>query len=321
MSNALSHLVTEVASFIPENFKRTDLGTELSFEADYPLMESAVKISKDLLECEINKIPKETISKINDSINSIHSAFNHMLTFSVEKNSSNITQNRRNISNTLQSGYKDLFNTVLPIITYFKKLDELELQAKLNDIQKVYDDLILREQEVEQKIKEILDKATQASSQVGVAVYADLFKTEAENHDKSSKLWLNWLKGMILIIIGWGVGAFFINPENNDTSKIFQYTVSKIIITSGLFYALSLITKNYKAHVHNHIVNRHKHNSLKTFETFVKGAGDDVQTKNAVLLSATQSIFTAQPTGYSNQEADNDSVKIIEMLKTTPTGK
>ena len=84
-----------------------------------------------------------------------------------------------------------------------------------------------------------------------------------------------------------------------------------------LFMALVWCSKNYAAVRHNYIINKQRQNALSTFETFVKAAGDeDIQTKNAVLLQATQCIFSAQPTGFSNKNSDGDpSTKIIEIAK------
>jgi len=72
--------------------------------------------------------------------------------------------------------------------------------------------------------------------------------------------------------------------------------------------------KNYNAHRHNFVVNKHRQNSLKTFETFVKAANDDLETN---------SIFSSQASGYLSKENDSNSQnKFIEIIrKVVSSGK
>jgi hypothetical protein len=74
--------------------------------------------------------------------------------------------------------------------------------------------------------------------------------------------------------------------------------------------------KSYRAQKHNEVLNRHRQNALRTFETFSTST-DDAQTKNAVLLEVTHAIFGNQNTGYnSNESSDSDNPnKIIEIFK------
>jgi len=67
---------------------------------------------------------------------------------------------------------------------------------------------------------------------------------------------------------------------------------------------------------HIAIINKHKQIALTTFETFSNAAGSDLQTKSAVLLEATHTIFSTQSTGYINPDSDNDSSnRIVEIFK------
>jgi len=72
----------------------------------------------------------------------------------------------------------------------------------------------------------------------------------------------------------------------------------------------------YKALKHQITVNRHRANSLKTFQAFVKAASDDA-TRNAVLLETTRSIFTNSPSGYleGSDSASDTNTKVLEIVK------
>lgn len=73
--------------------------------------------------------------------------------------------------------------------------------------------------------------------------------------------------------------------------------------------------RNYRAQRHNEVVNRHRQNALRTFETFAVAATEPA-TKDAVLIAAAKSIFEAQRSGYLVGELEKvPSGAVIEILK------
>ncbi len=89
----------------------------------------------------------------------------------------------------------------------------------------------------------------------------------------------------------------------------------KLIIFSVLFAALIWVGRIYRAHRHNYIINKHRQNALSTFETFVKAASDE-QTKSAVLLQATQCIFSPQHSGYISKESEPSTYpQVLEIIR------
>ena len=156
----------------------------------------------------------------------------------------------------------------------------------------------------------------QAAVEVGVAQHYLIFKEESEEHKILSNIWLSRTVYVLIGIGVAGIALLFIPPHDTATISLIQFTVTKIVILSVLFYGLAICTRNYKAHKHNSILNKHRQNALNTFETFTKAAGNDTQTKSAVLLEATHTIFSNQQTGYLNNDNDSDSPnKIIEIFK------
>jgi hypothetical protein len=74
---------------------------------------------------------------------------------------------------------------------------------------------------------------------------------------------------------------------------------------------------NYKIGqlIQNYILNRHRQNALDTFETFVTATADN-QNKDAVLLQATQTIFSAQNSGFINQDSESPNLSpLLELIK------
>src|SRR6185312_16325799 len=116
----------------------------------------------------------------------------------------------------------------------------------------------------------------------------------------------------------WGAVALWWIPvpPDSSTAVIVQEALAKFIVFSGLSYALLWCARNYSANRHNYVLNKHRENSLATFETFAKAAEGDPEIKSAILLQATTSIFAAQATGYSTKEPEVDQPsKIIEIMR------
>lgn len=106
-----------------------------------------------------------------------------------------------------------------------------------------------------------------------------------------------------------------------STAQAVQVGLSKLVILAVLYFGLVWAGKIYKAQQHNYVVNQHRHNALNTFETFVKATGDE-QTKNAVLIQATQSIFSPQHSGFTAQEKElTTSPQVLEIFRSFMGGE
>lgn len=318
--------INELIKVEPSELMRVELGNELSFEKGNEIIKSYLNFMIELSNCNFNEIPIQIINKISQAVNYAEGNFKAIREFSLQRNGESPIRNRDQILNNLQDNYSNTIEQLSCIIQYFKpklKIEYLENEGSriIEELTNIKKEISTEKVKTSKELNEILETARQTVSEVGVSNHAIHFKLEADDNLKSSKSWLIALFLCITITIGWGIACFFIHPISGLTSDILQFTIAKVIIISGLYYALTTITKNYKAHRHNYIVNKHKQNSLNSFEAFVKGSGDDIQTKNAILISATQSIFSAQPSGYSNQDTENESNKFIEIIKTAQTSK
>jgi hypothetical protein len=78
--------------------------------------------------------------------------------------------------------------------------------------------------------------------------------------------------------------------------------------------------KNFSAMSHNRIINQHRAAALSTFQTFVTGTAD-AQIKSAILLQASQAIFSHQASGYLKGESDTPQVTPIQEIFKSATRK
>ncbi|WP_204348685.1 hypothetical protein, partial [Serratia marcescens] len=77
--------------------------------------------------------------------------------------------------------------------------------------------------------------------------------------------------------------------------------ISKFFLLSVLIGATIWFGRTYRALKHLETINRHRANSLRTFQAFVKAASTD-QIRDSVLVEAARSIFMIAPTGYVEQD-------------------
>ena len=137
-------------------------------------------------------------------------------------------------------------------------------------------------------------------------------------------MWLTASIGIGIAVIFFAViNALYLGARvgHLTVSEEIEYAGSRLIVFSVLFYALTACVRTYRATRHNVVVNRHRQNALGTFQAFVKAASDD-QTKDAVLIKATEAVFAPEPSGYLVKESElrPSASQVLEIFK-TGTGK
>ena len=98
-----------------------------------------------------------------------------------------------------------------------------------------------------------------------------------------------------------------LEPAGSDLSLVLQNLLTKGFFLSLIYLLLHRCIKNYTAEKHLETVNRHRQNALDTFDAFVDAAEGDRETRDAVLLAATNCIFDANQSGYLS--AKNESFR------------
>jgi len=88
-----------------------------------------------------------------------------------------------------------------------------------------------------------------------------------------------------------------------------------VFIFSILLAVLLWCSRMYRSLRHNAALNRHRADALNTLDAVGAAAGD-AETKSAVLVQATSSIFTPQATGYLGGDGDPvPGSQIIELWR------
>ncbi len=215
-----------------------------------------------------------------------------------------------------------LWNSILEslVLAQHKALnDGAGYSAKVKGL----DDLVADAAGIKDKLDAVLNTAQQDLGKKGVAVHSKSFNDQAEEYLRQADSWKSWsiflicLNGVLIIsvlsLVLWGL------QMSTVTDRI-EVGIFGAALVSLVSFGVVLCVRNYFAAKHNEIVNRHKANCLGTYNTFIDSA--DEERKAAVLLQATQTIFSHQRTGYLSKEAEVSSPNpIVEVIRHLPAGR
>jgi len=322
---ALSKILREIIEIEPEDLVREDvLGRELSFAAGLPYFERTLRFCRDLSESNLDTIPSSRLNQLINASQQALNQFKQVQAFSVQQHPENPAQARDNFIAQIRDSYDKYFEQVSPVIAYsvrkgtdFERLEN-EARQTVENLKSIVGGQEASRSAMLGEIEGTLEKVRRAAQEVGVAQHNVHFKQEADDHKNIATKWLGAtaILGLITVLFGVVSLYYFISLVPTLTpSQSIQIGVAKLIVFSVLFSALIWMGRIYRANRHNYIVNKHRQNALSTFEAFVKATSDD-QTKSAVLLQATQCIFSPQHSGYVPQERDSGThPPVLEIIR------
>ena len=122
-------------------------------------------------------------------------------------------------------------------------------------------------------------------------------------------------------------GYWIFANQENQLSVILSNLFAKGFYLSLIFLFLNRTIKNFAAEKHLEVINTHRQNALETFDTFVAAAEGNRETRDAVLLAATEAIFDANQSGYLSTKTSGSDNKspiqqiIKEVIPTKSSGK
>jgi hypothetical protein len=298
-----------------------DLGA-INFRAGQELFQKAVELAKEFRSLPLDLLPIQTLQQLKPPADQMAKGLKEIAAFTLVGQPNPEAQRNALLSN-MQSWYDQAFLALTPHLAYLS-LKSAQVQETMRRSAELLEDTQKKVsadmKEIEQKkaeIDSIVKAARDAAAKIGVAQFATKFEEISDEHAKASKQWLLATAGLGLVTVGVAIGLLFFLPplgQMNDPATI-QRIITKLVLISIFYFAALWASRNYRAHRHLSVVNKHRQSALSTFETFVKSASDD-QTKNAVLLEATHCIFSSACTGYLGGEEENPSSRIIEILRT-----
>ena len=236
----------------------------------------------------------------------------------------NLLQDISNFCDTAKRSLRD-------IGTYLssRKMEQLEtkvdatvdtavdrLNAETNRAEEINNETEKQLAEKQEEVDQLILKVQNQLAEKPISQYKAIFADQAKEYHKEAQNWL-W------IAIGTTAaffGAFYLLPTLIESSGpgwtgILQNLFAKGFLLSPIYLWLNRSIKNYAAQKHLEVINTHRQNALETFDTFVAAAEGNRETRDAVLLSATDAIFDANQTGYlSTKGSSSDSRSPIQQI-------
>lgn len=275
------------------------------------------------------ELPESRFNILNSALNPIFEEIGKIQTTEKNPNQTDSQQKQRTVqfftykANQGGNGYfekekEKIWQIILEAITLDnrKSQDDSIASKKVKELDKI----IKGVKSSENEITSILNSAKTELSKGGVSKHSDIFGSQAEKHKTNAKTWRKNATGLlvlnsiviisILIIVIWIV---------SDKPLRIQVGIFGAALVSLVSYAVVLCVKNYFAEKHNQNVNQHRANCLGTYNTFIDSA--DEERKAAVLIQATNTIFSHQNTGYLKKEGESTNPNpIVEIVRNVTKG-
>ncbi len=319
----LSSSLEKLSLITSESLVRTEeLGALLNFQQGRLVFERTLKLFRDLQQVSLDNVPFGVLNNLKNRADAAISQFKQIQDFN-PGTIANAAPARDNLIQAISQEYDQHYQIITPVLSYaIRKGTDFEgieraARKELESIKRSSQEQNIQAEKHLTDIMDTLEKVRQAAAEVGVAQHAVHFEDQAKEHLKNSKKWIIITAVLGLIALSFGIASIFILTARLSTMtsvQSIQLVIAKLIIFSILYSATLWSARIYKAQWHNYVINKHRHNALKTFETFVKAASD-TQTKDTVLLQATRSIFSCQPSGFISPSDVPEGPQILEIIR------
>jgi len=314
-----------LAKITPESLIRTDdLGRTLDFSGGVEYFERTLKQFSKLKGVNLDDFPDQNLQNLLNLASGAIAIFENIKKF--QSTQANPVEGRNNLIQQVKNQYEGQFNQITSVLAY-DYAEGTDFESLVGEAKATVSRVEEEGKKIEaasKQMDDILKKARKAAGEVGVTKHAEIFKKEADSYKEKGRLWLGATAVLagLTVFFGFKSSSYYIDViKDMNIPQAIQVGLSKLIILAVLYFGLVGVWKIYKAHQHNYVVNQHRHNALNTFETFVK-ATEDEQTKNAVLIQATQSIFSPQHSGFTAQEKEiSTSPQVLEIFRSLSEGK
>lgn len=302
--------------------REKELGSALNFSEAQPLFNLTISLMARLKDSNFRVLPTPKIQELTSACQSIHQRLQDIRDFNPDHG----TSGRNSLIQELDSTLNQQFSLLTAVIASSGQ-DEAAIRAQRDEVAQIVQSIKATRDDVEQSAKEtgdrsktILDQAQTTAASVGIHSHAKHFQEEAERDGRLSVLWFvatSVLIGTAACVSYWTISRTV--AVDAGWVAVVQLTVGRFSLMAIAYFAAIWASRMYRAARHNQVVNRHRVNALRTFETFASAARDDTA-RNAVLLRATECIFSHQASGFSDSRPETGATKIVSAVPPTLSG-
>lgn len=315
---ALIRIKTFEVSTLP---RKEELGG-LHFEAVVAPASRLLTLYRRIDEEVLPELSTNLLQQLTNQANAHFNLLNQIATIALMDHQSP-KATRDNLVGQVESQYEPAFSALHPCISYslgratdFESL-QFEARAAAQEMKDKSAALTDEMQRLKQDAENALDTIKRVAAEQGVSQQAIYFKEESEHHAKQADDWLKTTKWLTGALMFFAFASFFLHrvpfiaPQNQV--EMVQLSISKVLVVLTLASFLLLSARNFNAHRHNSIVNKHRQNSLVTYEALVKAAGAEAN-RDIILTKAAESIFNPQSTGFTKADGnDGGGLNVVSL--------
>ena len=301
--------VKQMQEFNPNSIARVDeLGQAINFKDAVPVAKQLVELYRHLTPESIAELSLQHLDTVAARAEADHESLQSVLQFQAGTSK----EQRDALVEQLRYEHDHSLSGMLPIICYsmirttdFKKLEN-NAREKNQEMEGEFNRLREAMESKDKEAEAILSEIRKTAAEHGVSQQALFFKEEADKHEKSAATWRKgvWAAVAVLIAVAFA-SAWFFPSEAESVYSAIQLGTSKLLALAASVYALFFCAKNYLAHCHNTVVNRHRQNALMTYRALVE-ANKDSGNADIVLGHAARCIFSSRESGYTRGDNSND---------------
>jgi hypothetical protein len=322
---SLARLQTFDTSLLP---RERELGSVVNFKGAVEPAERLLDLYRRVSITVLEDLPLSQLDTLIRQANSDYNLLKRILDFQP----GSPIADRDDLIAQLDRAYQASFNSLEPLISFSasKSTDfqglERQARATIQTVEDLGSKLAEELKNKSQEAERVLKLVRKAAAERGVSQQATYFRDDAKEHEDEAKVWSAKIVKYAWILGAYAVATLFLHKipwlKPDDFYQSVQLAISKVLIFGILSYLVYLATKNYLAHKHNAVINKHRQNALMTYKALVDAAAD-VTNKEVILTHASACIFAPQPTGYTGGPSPEGPAakSVVELMTKTMPGE
>ena len=190
------------------------------------------------------------------------------------------------------------------------------LETETNRAEEINNEAEKQREEIQQELSQLRRERETQQAKESVADYKEIFEKQAKEYRKGAWIWLGAAGAATAVFFAAFAGlTIWLSSEGSGLTGTLQNLFTKGFVLSPIYVWLNRSIKNHAAQKHLEVINTHRQKALETFNRFFDAAGQNQETRDAVLRSATDAIFDANQTGYlSTKGSSADSKSPVQQI-------
>ena len=301
------------------DFVRTEeLGSQLDFSRWESSFDDLKQMATQLSNSEWSRLPHRTQTTASETLCEIFDAMSAIVRFSANEGS----HKRDDVADRFGSkldAFKEIALTYGGYLLWEGSSGEERILPVLQEAEQRLQSIRKGEEEIEKtksEVDSVLETVRGAAAEKGVSQEAAAFSEAAKRYHQLAQQWFRrslvagavTIGFVLVLVFAWDVGG-----QISDANAV-QVILAKAAALAVLSYATITSVRLYRSNAHLAVVNQHREDALRTFQTFVDSSSD-TQVRDKVLLAAANAAFGQTATGLIGERGDGgNTIEVIEGL-------